>query len=106
MNDCVGRDIDGRPLRVGDEVVVLYADGDWSGIVGQVAKVTGTADFGYLDIEITLQCGQVGDTLAKDLRKLHNDHRPADESFGEVMAGLSQGNASEGIRRLLREGER
>jgi len=39
-------------------------------------------------------------------RPFRVNHRPSDESFGKMVAGLSQGNASEGIRRLLREGER
>lgn len=88
MTDILGHDVDGRPLRVGDEVVVVAAGSKWARTIGMKATVTGGPDHDNCDIEITLDGGVCGDTHARWLRKLDN-HQPAG-SFDEVMAGLKQ----------------
>lgn len=88
-NEPIGFDIDGRPLRVGDQVVLvgLVRDVSHNGLTGEVVE--------YLPFR-----GRIGTTCRdpdsgrrisvkpENLRKLHKDHRPADESFTEMMDKL------------------
>lgn len=90
MNDCIGHDIDGRPLRVGDEVVIVSAKYRHE-LIGTRCKVVGRAPEwhpeGSLETNIEgMLSGLCG--LPEMFRKLHNDHRPADESFTEIMGKL------------------
>lgn len=88
MNDIIGHDIDGRPLRVGDEVVVVGDDQDVKSCeVGKFCEVSGPSHYPWVDPrkpEVGLSDGE--DVRCSMIRKLHNDHRPATESFTEIIS--------------------
>ena len=106
MTEIIGHDINGRPLRAGDEVVV--ADKELRHF-GTQCRVLGTCKIVQGEVEVSIPFDgdeyQWYSALPEQLRKLHNDHRPANESFGEMMGKLSQGNASEGIRKLIKQAD-
>ena len=96
MTNIIGHDIDGRPLRVGDEVVIVEARlkenlGQRARVISNLGKVEGFAGDERVEIDRVLT-GTFGSKLnharPESLRKLHNDHRPADESFTEMMDKL------------------
>lgn len=97
MTNIIGHDIDGRPLRVGDEVVVVEAR--ISGNIGQkvkvlraIGRVNGFAGEERVVIDKALPASngnKINHARPESLRKLHNDHRPADESFTEMMDKLT-----------------
>lgn len=91
----LGHDIDGRPLRVGDEVVVVATAvksnyGKRTKVTGYLGEVYGWEGEDRVEIDVTLS-GLLPNTFcnhhpAGKLRKLHNDHRPANDSFTEIMS--------------------
>lgn len=83
----LGHDIDGRPLRVGDEVVVVGAfHREHQNLI---AVIIGEAPKGELgDVCVDVWDGHFdawSTAFGRQLRKLTDDHRPADESFTEMM---------------------
>ena len=98
----IGHDIDGRPLRVGDEVVVVKAR--ISGNIGQkvkvlraIGRVNGFAGEERVVIDKALPASngnKINHARPESLRKLHNDHQPAG-SFEDVMAGLRNKEAND-----------
>lgn len=95
MSDILGHDIDGRPLRAGDEVVIV---GIGCVHFGATTRVIGldshngsvSISIPYPGIEYKWYCAD-----GHDLKKLMSDHRPANESFGEMM-GKFTNNRVEG----------
>ena len=86
MSDIIGHDIDGRPLRVGDEVLVISCeDRDLAYMVGDVYAVTGVDDAGELVIDAVSYDGWEVGVYPRNIRKLDN-HHPATESFTEIMS--------------------
>ena len=85
MSDILGHDIDERPLRVGDEVVVVRSG---SPCEGAVCSVIGACECGCdgLTISLASHTSTTGykSAYGSSLRKLQSDHRPADESFSEM----------------------
>ena len=103
MSEIIGHDINGRPLRVGDEVVMVNAVNPRS-IVKNGAVLTVMRDAGTIKSSAT---GRVFEAFnPKEIpgfyaeyaavRKLEDDHRPSNESFGEMMEGLV-GNKRVGV---------
>jgi len=85
MSEILGHDINGRPLRAGDEVVIVAAG--HSKYIGQKAGVIGLSSefYGLIRLDL-LDEGMNCCIDGSELRKLDN-HQPAG-SFDEVMAGL------------------
>lgn len=92
MSDIIGHDIDGRPLRVGDEVVLARVLNPLSrfkagerltigGALGLIQMITGPFEAFWPIEDAEYSCAY------NSVRKLHNDHQPAG-SFEDVMAGL------------------
>lgn len=93
MSDILGHDIDGRPLRVGDQVVAAWVAKGKEKYGSKVFIVVGTSDHPMFPGQVRLsvlrghkEAGLYGEPSG--LRKLHNDHRPADQSFAQIMNGL------------------
>lgn len=92
MTDILGHDCNGRPLRAGDEVVVVFAHQSWD-VKGRRAAIIRQAKMNEItewneDVAIEVDNGVKAVACGVDLRKLDN-HQPAG-SFDEVMAGLKQ----------------
>lgn len=88
MSDILGHDIDGRPLRVGDEVIVVGLRND-ADMNGKFVVITGPHFWRVNCFQIAgYQRALYGDNA----RKTAKDHRPADQSYGEIMRGLKQSN--------------
>ena len=89
MTEVIGHDINGRPLRVGDEVVV--ADKELRHL-GTQCRVLGICKVVQGEVEVSIPFDgdeyQWYSALPEQLRKLTDDHRPADESCGEMMTAL------------------
>lgn len=87
MTDILGTDCNGRPLRAGDEVVIVSA-GEFR-FVNMTAEVIGPSSEypGLIRLDL-LDDGMNCCIDGSELRKLDN-HQPAG-SFDEVMAGLNQ----------------
>lgn len=96
MTDILGTDINGRPLRVGDEVVLVEVTNPFSqyrsgqvltigGYRGLVQMISGAFEAFWPKEDGAYSCA------FDSVRKLHDDHRPADESFGEMMGKLKMG---------------
>lgn len=88
MDNVLGHDIDGRPLRVGDDVVLVDPrKASWAPYKGKLFTVRGIdPDNGWM-----VTVNELPDPYATNparVRKLHNDHRPADESFEDMMNNL------------------
>ena len=96
MTNVLGHDINGRPLRVGDEVVVVKARlkenlGQTARVLCNLGKIEGFAGDERLGLDRVFMADQgskINHARQESLRKLHDDHRPANESFGEMMAAL------------------
>ncbi len=94
MKPVIGHDINGRPLRVGDEVVMVNAVNPRS-IVKNGAVLTVMRDAGTIESSVTgrifeaFNPAEIPDFYAEyaAVRKL-DDHRPANESFTEIMSKL------------------
>lgn len=89
MTNILGYDIEGRPLRAGDEVVLLWVN-DPETVVNRPVTVTGAEHCcGYQLVQYDGFYLVVG----QQLRKLRGDHKPASESFQDIMRkyGSKQG---------------
>lgn len=89
MSDILGHDVDGRPLRAGDQVVIVRKD---SVRFGQRCAVTGACACGCsgLTVDIKSKFSSTGykSAYSSSIRKVDN-HQPADESFGDLMNKLN-----------------
>lgn len=93
MSEILGFDVDGKPLREGDECVVLSAHKCWHEIVGAVCKVTGPADE-KPDVSVEIEVNEmVGDIYSKCLRRHSGQFTPADTSFHELLGQISKQGA-------------
>lgn len=90
----IGHDINGRPLRVGDGVVLARVLNPLSrfkagerltigGDLGLTQMITGPFEAFWPIEDAEYSCAY------DSVHKLHNDHRPADESFTEMMDKLT-----------------
>lgn len=88
MNQPIGHDINGRPLRVGDEVVIVAcARLHW--MIGTISQVIGVSLIsGNAVLSEENEAGMNYEASPRFLRKLHDDHRPANESFGDMISAL------------------
>jgi len=92
MNNIIGHDINGRPLRVGDKVVMVNAVNPRS-IIKNGEVLTVMRDAGMIESSATgrifeaFNPVEIPDFYAEyaAVRKL-DDHRPATESFDEIMS--------------------
>ena len=86
----IGHDIDGRPLRVGDEVVLVDSELNNDPDLGKLCTVVGPSEPDGIEIK-TGTLGPDGtdiwDCGCHQVRKINQDHQPAG-SFEDVMAGL------------------
>ena len=95
----IGHDIDGRPLRVGDEVVLVRVLNPLSrfkagerltigGDLGLTKMITGSFKAFWPIEDAEYACAY------DSVHKLHNDHQPAG-SFEDVMARLKNKEAND-----------
>lgn len=85
MSDILGHDCDGRPLRVGDEAVLIWVV-DPENVVNELVQITGAEDwYGYKLIQHDGFFLVVGDQL----RKLRKDQGKANESFTDMLHRLN-----------------
>jgi len=95
MTDILGHDIDGRPLRAGDKVVILNSGATGRKHDGAVCSVIGRCPI-HPSIAVEISIPYYGSrykwwsSSPKNLRKLNTDHRPATESFSEMMNNLNK----------------
>ena len=102
--DILGHDIDGRPLRVGDEVVVVsvkrsaYAD-----LIGEVIAIIGSGHRqGTVTVDVPPRLGGIAVvTEPSRLRKITDDHQPADESFEDMMRNLNSQDMTKRNKELV-----
>ena len=95
MDNIVGHDCDGRPLRSGDKAYLVNLEDEYAILNDTEVTVVGYSGFPIFTIEITTPPNFPDDrspyTKEKHLRKKHDDHKPADESFDEMMSNLKSG---------------
>ncbi|BES72197.1 hypothetical protein RE428_32150 [Marinobacter nanhaiticus D15-8W] len=95
MTNILGYDIDGRPLRAGDQCVLAGLE-ECPEFNGLYVIVVGPADCGWFpdDLKVKHFAETLKDHVAPNrLRKLNDDHKPASESFQDIMRkyGSKQG---------------
>jgi hypothetical protein len=101
MSEILGHDVNGRPLRAGDKVVVLSADKAprFKGAIVTVLGPTtspyqGDIDRGDVDIDVPHpDGGWFGATPHENLRRVDQkpDHQPSDFTFDSLMDHLKSG---------------
>lgn len=93
-NPILGHDINGRPLRAGDEVVLVRPRLGREKMAGMHTKIIRVADDGDMVLaEKNAVIGRNWEAKPESLRKLDN-HQSAG-SFDEVMAGIKNGQREE-----------
>jgi hypothetical protein len=96
MSEILGHDVNGRPLRAGDRVVIL-ASGPKPHAIGGEATVLGPNKFPLLDAhrpEVSIDGPDgVGDIWCDDIRRLDDrtDHQPSEYTFDSLMDHLKSG---------------
>jgi len=93
MSAILGHDIHGRPLKAGDEVMLVNTSDLFRHLEGATTCVVGKSPRNDYPIEIIpptgFQDGFAPYTSSKYLRKLTGDHRSASESFTDLMHSLN-----------------
>tara|TARA_R100000656_G_scaffold22315_1_gene19885 strand:- start:7691 stop:8005 length:315 start_codon:yes stop_codon:yes gene_type:complete len=101
MSEILGHDVNGRPLRAGDKVVVLSPDKapQLKGAVVTVLGPTTSSCLGDIvrgDVDIDVphpNGGWFGATPHKNLRRIDDrtDHQPSEYTFDSLMDHLKSG---------------
>lgn len=93
MTNILAYDIDGRPLRAGDRAVFvgLQVDTEFNGVG---IKVLGPDPTGEHELQISVpgSIALLQLTNGDRLRRIDSDHKPATESFTELMTNLKTGS--------------
>lgn len=94
MTEILAHDIDGRPLRAGDRVVLVSVIPEWAGttaiIVGKTKKAAFLDEFFGDNDNLEHDDGLCA--RASDCRRLDADHTPAETGFTELMTNLKTGS--------------
>lgn len=89
MGDILAYDIDGKPLKKGDQVIIVGSRAPFN---GKTTKVIGPSSLPAYDVDIDLVIPGTGLEFSADgdqLRKIDSDHKPAEQSFSELMSNLT-----------------
>lgn len=93
MSAILGFDIDGRPLRAGDHIVCTL-----SGSRGRVTRVEPDADCWHWTDRNCLEFAEDGGGMAcvddQCMRKIHNDHLPAPQTYEQLIQNLKTGETA------------
>lgn len=92
--ETLGHDVNGRPLRAGDRVVVLDAEPEFRGYEGRQCSVVRLDFDGDLVVDISsFEDGCYFAAEGRCLRRLDDrtDHQPSEYTFDSLMDHLKSG---------------
>jgi len=91
MSDILGHDINGRPLRAGDRVVIEVTNPKWDEGPGPfiVAGLSITRRDAVVFREPSMDGGKLG-SICKALRKLNDDHQKSEYTYEQLLDSLNK----------------
>ena len=91
MSDILGHDINGRPLRAGDRVVIEVPDPRWDEGPGPfiVAGPSITLRGAVVFREPSMSGGKMG-AECETLRKLTDDHQKSEYTYAQLLDSLNK----------------
>ena len=97
MSEILGHDVNGRPLRAGDRVVLLSARNPrFKADIGRVVTVRDVFDGDHAFCDETLRNGKGPGGYALEMRTVRRlddrtDHQPSEYTFDSLMDHLKSG---------------
>ncbi|MCH9735571.1 MAG: hypothetical protein K0U78_13630 [Actinomycetia bacterium] len=93
MSEILGHDVNGRPLRAGDRVIVLDAEPEFRGYEGRQCSVVRRDYDGEVVVDMPAEAGCYFAADGPCFRRLEDrtDHQPSDFTFDSLMDHLKTG---------------